>query len=384
MSALLTQWLANKGNNREVKIKSLSALAILSASVLVLAGCAEPRTDGSSAPAEPTPVSKVFVSAPLTGLTLELGTAGTDYMNAPAVACKIDNVDAARPQFNLNKTDIVFVEMVEFGLTRLIAVWQSQPVDQAGPVRSVRPMDADITAPLAGIFCYSGGQLPFVKAVKETGQYMASETSEQSEKLGSFSRLSARSAPHNVMVDISLLQSQHADLKAPQPMLQMVAFDPETESYELASTESGEDTVGFVVKYPQAESGWKAEGKYFVRSQDGEQHIDQVTGEILRATNVVVLKTKTDNSFRDPKYGPIPRTVMIDSGMAWVFSNGKRIKGTWIKSSQSAPIQLFDEAGSPIKLAVGNTWIELMAEPSKITIESPAPISPSPSPSEDD
>ncbi len=234
-------------------------------------------------------------------------------------------------------------------------------------------MDADITAPLAGIFCFSGGQLPFVNAVKDTGQYMASETSEQADNLGSFSRLSSRGAPHNVMVDVALLQSQHTDLKAPKPMLPMVAFDPATESYEVASTETGEETISFRIKYPQAESGWKAEGSYFVRSQDGDQHIDEATGEILRATNVVVMQTKTDNSFKDPKYGPIPRTVMIDSGIAWVFSNGKRVKGTWTKASQSAPIQLFDAAGAPIKLAVGNTWIELMAEPSKITIKSPEP-----------
>jgi hypothetical protein len=95
------------------------------------------------------------------------------------------------------------------------------------------------------------------------------------------------------------------------------------------------------------------------------------------------MQTKTDNSFRDPKYGPIPRTVMIDSGIAWVFSNGKRVKGTWTKASQTAPIQLFDEAGAPIQLAVGNTWIELMGNPAKITIKSPEPA-PSPTPTEDE
>jgi hypothetical protein len=375
MSALLTRWLAKQDNNRQVKIKPLKTLALLSVSALVLAGCAEPRPGAIETP---TPEAKVFVTAPLTGLTVEQGAAGSESFSAPSVACKIDNVEAARPQFNLNKADIVFVEMVEFGLTRLVAVWQSQPVDQAGPVRSVRPMDADITAPLAGIFCFSGGQLPFVNAVKDTGQYMASETSEQEDGKGSFSRLSSRGAPHNVIVDVALLQSQHTDLKAPKPMLPMVAFDPATESYEVASTESGEETISFRIKYPQAESGWKAEGSYFVRSQDGDQHIDEATGEILRATNVVVMQTETDNSFKDPKYGPIPRTVMIDSGIAWVFSNGKRVKGTWTKASQTAPIQLFDAAGAPIKLAVGNTWIELMAEPSKITIKSPEVATPAP------
>jgi hypothetical protein len=66
-----------------------------------------------------------------------------------------------------------------------------------------------------------------------------------------------------------------------------------------------------------------------------------------------------------------------------VFSNGKRVKGTWTKASQTAPIQLFDAAGAQIKLAVGNTWIELMGNPAKITIKSPEPA-PSPTPTEDE
>ena len=118
-----------------MKTKSLSAVAILSAAVLVLAGCAEPRVDSAPAPVEPTPEPKVFVTAPLTGITFEEGSPGTETFSAPAVSCKIDNVFAARPQYNLNKADIVFVQQVEGGVTRLVGVWQSQPVAQVGPVR---------------------------------------------------------------------------------------------------------------------------------------------------------------------------------------------------------------------------------------------------------
>ena len=98
---------------------------------MLLAGCAEPRNDG--APATPTEEPKVFVTAPLTGFTLEEGAAGTEAFTAPAVACKIDNVEAARPQFNLNKADIVFVEMVEFGLNAGVI---SNPAAPFGGVKS--------------------------------------------------------------------------------------------------------------------------------------------------------------------------------------------------------------------------------------------------------
>jgi hypothetical protein len=58
-----------------VKTKSKSALVLLSVSALLLAGCAEPRPDAAETP---TPEAKVFVTAPLTGLTVEQGTAGSE------------------------------------------------------------------------------------------------------------------------------------------------------------------------------------------------------------------------------------------------------------------------------------------------------------------
>ncbi|MEI6591243.1 MAG: DUF3048 domain-containing protein, partial [Actinomycetes bacterium] len=52
---------------------------------------------------------------------------------------KIDNIADARPQAGLNQADVVFDEMVEGGLTRLLAVWHSRIPELLGPVRSVRP-----------------------------------------------------------------------------------------------------------------------------------------------------------------------------------------------------------------------------------------------------
>lgn len=360
--------------------KPFLALALLSASALVLAGCAEPRGDLAPAPVEPTPEPKVFVTAALTGVALEEGASGTETFAAPAVSCKIDNVFAARPQYNLNKSDLVFVQMVEGGATRLLATWQSQPVSQVGPVRSVRPMDADTVAPIGGIFCFSGGQAPFVNAVSDLGVYMASETSEQSADKGSFSRSTSKPAPHNVIVDMALLQSQNPSASIPGKVFDFAPFDAVSESYAPASTDAGLPTTHFTIKYPGSVSFWESDGAgNLLREQDGSKHLDGATEEQVRARNVVVLKVKIDTSFKDGRYGFIPRTILIDSGTAWVFVDGKRIKGTWSKTSQTGAIALVDEAGVSIKLAAGNTWIELMPTNGSITIKSPQAVAPAPS-----
>lgn len=358
----------------KTSFKISRTISVLAIAGLVLSGCAEPR--------EEEPEVLVYPSAALTGITYLNDSAAPDSISFPAVSCKIDNAPAGRPQFNLNKSDIVFVEMVEGGLTRLVATWHSQPVDKVGPVRSVRPMDADIAAPYGGVFCYSGGVDQFIALLQQTNMYLADETSQQSVKPNSFSRSSDRPAPHNVVVDMALLQSQQKDLGAPNPMFGYAAFLPETQTYEPSTASSGASTKDVTVKYPGATSFWKGDGEgNLVRDQDNKPHMDGATDMQVSAKNVVVLEVAIDSSIVDAKNGIVPRTIMISSGRAWVFEDGRHVEGTWSKASQTAPIVLLDSTGAPIKLAPGNTWVELMPTTSKITI-TPGPALPSPTPSQ--
>jgi hypothetical protein len=337
------------------------ALVLASAVVtsLALTGCGG---GGVALPGTtPTP-EKVFVTAPLTGVKYEDGTAEATGLVGPSVACKVDNSEAARPQQNLNKTDIVFDEMVEGGLTRLVAVFHSQVLNLdadvkaigVAPVRSIRPMDPDIIAPFGGIVCYSGGQQKFVNMMQATGLYNATETTEDGK--GTFKRLSNRYAPHNVQVDVKLLASAHPDLAAPQQ-----AFDFATSLETATATASGNTVKRISVSFPSALAEWvpNAENTAWLRIQDGEPHNDSATKEQVRAANVVVLDVKEDRSYADAKYGNIPKAVLIGKGRAWVFTGGKYVDAFWSKSSQTSRIILTDATGAAINLAPGNTWVEL-------------------------
>ncbi len=358
-------------------------IALMSLSALVLSGCATPTPAVTTKPKpQPTPVVIEYQTAPLTGIPYVKGSPESAGLNSPSVSCKIDNAPAGRPQYNLNKTDMVFVEMVEGGLTRLVATWHSQPVDKVGPVRSIRPMDADIVAPYGGVFCFSGGLPQFQAMMRETSLYMADETSERDAAEDSFSRTTEKSAPHNLVVNMALLQSQHIDKGGPGAMFTYSEYvsdseknlpDPKSvkEIEELkayrASHNSGIPTADVTIKYPLATSYWAGDGTgYLLRTQDKAPHLDAVSNEQVRAKNVVVIEVEIDNT-----YGLIPKTVMVASGRAWVFQDGKRFEGTWSKPTQASPIELLDSNGSVIKLLPGNTWIELKPSKASITITSP-------------
>ena len=333
-------------SRRSFKHAAVATLAL--ASLSLITGCsslAGPTGNPSQSPSQ-TPV--VYDTAPLTGVKYVQGS--NPALAGPSVACKVDNLDVARPQVNLNQTDIVFDEMVEGGLTRFVAVFHSHMPDKAGPVRSIRPMDPDIISPLGGIVCYSGGQLKFVKLMQATSVFNANETEEVGK--GTFTRVHDRQAPHNVIVNIGKLQAAHPDLAPPAPMFQFAA-----DAASATAAKSGAGLESLKVYFPSALAQWtpSTDRTQWWRTQDGKTDTDAATGQQLHATNVVVLSVSIDR-----QYGYVPKTVMVSSGKAWVLTGGKYIEANWSKASQTAPIVLTDASGAQVLLAPGNTWVELM------------------------
>ncbi len=324
-----------------------SVLAVVS--VFALTGCAPGATPTETSAPEP-----VYVTAPLTGIKYEENSPEAQNLKRASVACKIDNSEAARPQLNLNRTDIVFDEMVEGGLTRLVAIWQSDLPDAVGPVRSIRPMDPDIISPFGGIVCYSGGQAIFTQMMQNTNVFNASETTEAGK--GTFSRSKDRYAPHNVIVNVLKLSTDHPELPAPAAQ-----FNYSQDLANSTAAASGAEVKDFSVYFPSALAQWapNADKTAWLRTQDKKPHTDAADGSQIRAVNVVVMQVEVDRSYADRKYGNVPKDIVIGTGKAYIFTAGKMVEATWTKPSRETSISLALADGTPVTLAPGNTWVEL-------------------------
>jgi hypothetical protein len=349
-------------------------LSVIFVSLALLTGCSTPApidaTPTETQTAEPEPV---FVSAPLTGVLYEEGT--NPNLSLPAVMAKIDNTRSGFPQLSLNDADIVFVTRVEGGMTRLLPVWHSRIPSEVGPVRSVRPVDPLLIAPFGGVFIYSGGQTPFKQAAKATGLVMSDEDTEMDNE--TYFREPSRRAPWNLLFRPPVLQSLYSD-QQPAPVDQLSFGDIPT------AVSEGAPALGLSVKYPGTLSAWESGSGAFpwgassepawFRSQDGKPHLQQNEEQLL-AKNVVVLEVTHDLSFRDPKYGAIPKAELVNnSGVAHIFTDGYYLKAVWSKGAINSRIKLTTESGSDVLLAPGNTWFELMDTPrSKLSILFPEP-----------
>ena len=125
-----------------------------------LAGCSKEPEPAASPSASPT-TSRPQVSADGTGTVAPPVRAslltGLPVADGPVLAVKIDNTAPARPRVGLGSADVVYVEPVEGGLTRLNAVFSTRMPAEVGPVRSGRVSDASILASYGTVaFAYSG------------------------------------------------------------------------------------------------------------------------------------------------------------------------------------------------------------------------------------
>ncbi|QNE47790.1 DUF3048 domain-containing protein [Glaciihabitans sp. INWT7] len=337
--------------------RALLSLTLAIGLGLCMSGCVPQKTTPSASPTPsltPTVTAPPTSVAPLRGTTVPAGS-----LDHASIAAKIDNLPSARPQIGLESTDLVYQELVEGGLTRYVAVWQSSIPALIGPVRSIRPMDPDIVSPLGGIICYSGGQQRFVDLMRKTPVYNAIHG--QADTASTFFRTPTKAAPHNVLVKAPELLAQHADIPAPAQQFQYASAPTST-----AAT-AGTPTAAISYAFSGVTSGswtWDAAKAVFLRSQGTGPDLDSA-GAQLSTTNVVVMRVTVTVDQN------VPKTNLMGSGEAWISSGGRTVHASWTKASATDPIHLADDAGAPVLLAVGNTWIELVPTAGSVSVVAP-------------
>jgi hypothetical protein len=291
--------------------------------------------------------------APLTGLRMGDASAAT----RPALAVKVDNLDvtgeSAVPQAGLSRADVVFEEIVEGNITRLVAVFHSQaPGNRVGPVRSARTTDIQILPQLGRtLLAWSGGNDGVTAAVHaaptiiDLGHDRASS---------SYTRDRSRRAPHNLYVDAGRLFGLAPDeITPPSPIF---SYRDEDEAVHPSATPStGVDiTWGGGAASSPAGWTWNPDLELYERSQRGRPHEDE-DGPIV-SQNVVVLVTEYGQSAADSRS---PEAHTIGSGEAFVFTDGSVVVGRWERPSAVVPAKLTAADGAVIELTPGQTWIEL-------------------------
>jgi hypothetical protein len=296
-------------------------------------------TTSTTTTTKPAPV---YPTAPLTGLPDPGGAA----LLRPALTVKIENTPQALPQWGIDQADVVYEEIVNGGITRLAAIFNSQAPAKVGPVRSVRPTDTQVVYPLGGIFAFSGGAPYAIASISTAPVKLIDEDAAGAAMF----RDNALEAPHNLFAIASAL---FAFKGTPTP-------PPALFSYRSATTPPvGPLVASFVVPFPSIYPvtwTWDSTTQSWDRTLFG---LADVTGTGVRESpkNVVVMYVNyvngigTENSYAN----------LQGSGPVTIFTAGRKVVGTWSRgSSMSDVIQYKSVTGKTLELTPGQTWVELL------------------------
>jgi len=219
-------------------------------------------------------------------------------------------------------------------------------------------MDPLIVAPLHGALVYSGGQAGILPLIPKAGIQSISHDA----GAAGLARISSRAAPHNVYGNVAtFMASADATHNAPPP--QQFAFAASAAEATAVVSGTPAANVDFTLSSQSVPRwAWDAPSGLWLRSE-GTSAAMAASGARLTATNVVaVTAAHPPSGFGAQQGASVPTYSLVGEGAATVATGGRTIAATWRKAAQDQPLQLFAADGSPVLLAPGNTWVELVPQ----------------------
>jgi hypothetical protein len=362
---------APSARTRTPRRRRTGALAALGAvGVVTLAGCS---STPSAAPAKKTvatsstTTSAPPVTCPLTGTPAPGGTVPA----LPALAVKVDNYPAARPQSGLDKADIVFEEPVEGGITRYAAVFQCQQAALVGPIRSARNIDIGILSEFGKpLLAHVGGINPVLANINASAL-----TNVDLGNYGSvIQHVPGRYAPYDTYASTQALwATQPSNTTPPQPVFTYSPTPP-----------VGTAVTAVAIPFSQTSNvvwQYNATAHVFERFY-GALPDTLADGVQNSATNVVVQVVHVTYGpwFENSEGGlEVQAQLYGTTGPLQVYRDGVEVTGTWSRPTLASPTQLLNAQGQVIPLSPGTTWVELVPDTIPIT-PTPAPAPPATTP----
>ncbi|MEU5883945.1 DUF3048 domain-containing protein [Spirillospora sp. NPDC047279] len=297
---------------------------------------APPGAPAASPSATPKPATHPF-------------TGGKTGLDNPVLAVKVENTRPAMPQSGVSAADIVYVEQVEGGETRLMAVYSSKLPARVGPVRSARISDLHILPQFGKpAFAFSGVQSKMKKHIRKSPVYDIS----QDNGGGSYYRWGPKPIPYNLYANPRSLLKQAP--KAGKPRDIGFRFGP--------APAGGKPTRSFTARWPSASMGftWSAKDRRWLASFGGSPDVERGGGRLGGRTVVIQYAKTTRSQFHDflGSYTPLIKTT--GTGRAVVLRDGKAYQAKWSRPAEDRGTTFTTPDGKPMNFATGQVWVALV------------------------
>lgn len=298
-----------------------------------------------------TALGMCAVIAYISGTRPEPVAPGSDTsprVGASVLVAKIDNSPQARPPVGLGAADVVYVEPVEGGSSRLAAVFSTRKPPVIGPIRSARETDLTLLDQFGNPTLASSGAAPeLVPAIDSASLQNASADRQPT----AYYRDYSRAAPHNLFVRPDQLPAGGGWPVASQPHFGPLPVGGRPTQHEQARYQDA--AIGF---------DWSPGNSRWLVSMDGAAYTAADTGQLMASTVVLQSVQVRDSAVRDVagNVSPVARTT--GSGRALVLRDGQAFPAVWSRPSPEAGTTYTTSTGTAIPFAPGQVWTVLIPE----------------------
>ena len=274
--------------------------------------------------------------------------------NNQILVVKIDDTNAAHPQIGVESADVVYVEQVEAGLTRLAAVYTSKLPPLIGPIRSARISDIELLAQFGRVgFAYSGAQSKMRPVIAAANlENLSAERNPPS----IYGKDPNRPGPVDMILKPDLLlERANANPK--------IRIETATASvFPFGDAPKGETNTAIAkVKWPSAkyELRWDSVSKKWLIYFNEKPNV-AANGEQLYADTAIIQIVSITPSIYGDKFGEVtPFSKTTGSGKAVMLRDGFSYQINWQRNLETDVTTWISEDGGVANFKPGRTWIFL-------------------------
>ena len=274
--------------------------------------------------------------------------------NKQILVVKIDDTNAAHPQIGVEDADLVYVEQVEGGLTRLAAIYTSKLPPLIGPIRSARISDIELLAQFGRVgFAYSGAQSKMRPVIAEANlENLSAERNPPS----IYGKDPNRIGPVDMILKPELLlERANANPK--------IRIETATASvFAFGDAPKGETNTAIAkIKWPSAkyELRWDSANEKWLIYFNEKPNM-AANGEHLYADTAIIQIVSITPSIYGDKFGEItPFSKTTGSGKAVMLRDGFSYQLSWQRNLETDVTTWKSEDGGVANFKPGRTWIFL-------------------------
>ena len=274
--------------------------------------------------------------------------------NKQILVVKIDDTNAAHPQIGVEDADLVYVEQVEGGLTRLAAIYTSKLPPLIGPIRSARISDIELLAQFGRVgFAYSGAQSKMRPVIAEANlENLSAERNPPS----IYGEDPNRIGPVDMILKPELLlERANANPK--------IRIETATASvFAFGDAPKGETNTAIAkIKWPSAkyELRWDSANEKWLIYFNEKPNM-AANGEHLYADTAIIQIVSITPSIYGDKFGEItPFSKTTGSGKAVMLRDGFSYQISWQRNLETDVTTWKSEDGGVANFKPGRTWIFL-------------------------